>query len=203
MTVSGGVAPGIEVLYSPLDTQADLAAKLEAAINGQTPNTGVSVTTVAGVVPVLEFSGERSIELSTDFDGMEIIGRTIFVDKLASPFAEGTLARPFNNIANSAVANAFGSSSYGDIVGLSAMEVLMVTSPPKAITSYQPVPENGGLLTDGRSMNVPSGVTTMIDAGAAFKLRNPSSMWEVARFKLIAAMVHYRSVGHRDYWTSV
>ena len=176
VTVSGGAAPGnIEVLYSPLDTQADLAAKLEAAINGQTPNTGVSVTTVAGVVPVLEFSGERSIELSNDFGGMEIIGRTIFVDKLASPFAEGTLARPFNNIANSAVANAFGSSSYGDIVrivGNGGIDGDITTESDNF--SYQiGTAENGGAaLTDGRSMNVPSGVTTMIDAGAAFKLRN-------------------------------
>ena len=177
VTVAGGASPGnVEVLFSPLDTPADIAGKLATAINAQTGNTGVSVALdLTGSTPVLEFAGERSVDLSSDFSGMEVIGRTIFVDKLAGPFAEGTLDRPFNNIANSAVANAFGSSAYGDIVrivGNGGLDNDITTEADNLSYQIGTSETGGGALTDGRSMNIPSGVTTMIDAGAVFKLRN-------------------------------
>ena len=78
-----------------------------------------------------------------------------FVDKLASPFAEGTLARPFNNIANSAVANAFGSSSYGDIVrivGNGGIDGDITTESDNF--SYQiGTAENGGAALTGWTFN--------------------------------------------------
>jgi hypothetical protein len=106
---------------------------------------------------------------------MEILGRTIFVDKLAGPFSEGTLDRPFNNINNSAVANAFGSSSYGDIVrivGNGGLDNNLTTEADNLSYQIGTSETGGSALTDGRAMNIPAGVTTMIDAGAVLKLRN-------------------------------
>ena len=194
---SGGSArPGnIAVFYNPSSpsgptSDIDLAQVLQAAINGQLANTGV-VTSLSiemdGLAsrPVLSFSGERSVSLSTGFSGVEVLGRTIFVDKAAGPAAEGTLDQPFNNISNPAVPNAFGSSSFGDIVRIvgnrgldNDIEIVdgeIVPNPTADDNfSYQiGTSEVGGAaLEDGRTMNVPRGVTTMIDAGAAFKLRN-------------------------------
>ncbi len=92
---------------------SSLASALQSAVNSRRNETGVSVTTSGATVA---FEGERSIAVSTDFRGGEVLGRTIFVDKTAGPFADGSLDRPFNNIANAAVANAFGAALPGDIV---------------------------------------------------------------------------------------
>ena len=59
---------------------------------------------------------ERFIQLSADFSGLTIQGRTIFVDKLAGPNADGSLSKPFNNLARSGVANAFGVARPNDII---------------------------------------------------------------------------------------
>ena len=82
----------------------NLAAALAAAINTRQGETGVAV---ARDGTGLQFSGDRSVDLSGDFRAATAIGRTIFVDKLAGPNADGSLDRPFNNIANNDVANAF------------------------------------------------------------------------------------------------
>ncbi len=177
VTAAGNGAPGsIEVVYSLVDTPLQLAEALRDQINIQTVNTDVTVEVdnTSGI-PVLVFSGERSVDLSADFAGMEVIGRTIFVDKIAGPFAEGTLERPFNNVSNSAVANAFGSSAYGDIVrivGNGGLDNDLTTESDNLSYQIGTAETGGSALTDGRAMNVPSGVTTMIDAGAVFKLRN-------------------------------
>ncbi len=171
--------PGnIAVNYSPGGTgfptpRGNLAAALQAAINNRQGETGVSVERVD--VSFLEFSGDRSVNFSTDFRGATAIGRNIFVDKSAGPQADGSLDRPFNNIANPAVANAFGSAIEGDIVrivGNGGLDNRLETEDDNF--SYKiGVSDTGGVtLEDGRNMEVPKGVTTMIDAGAIFKLRN-------------------------------
>ncbi|KAA5546993.1 tandem-95 repeat protein [Roseiconus nitratireducens] len=149
----------------------NLAAALASAINTRQAETGVSVTRLG---TQLVFNGERSIDLSTGFRGAEAIGRNIFVDKTAGPNADGSLARPFNNIANGNVANAFGSALPGDIVrivGNGGVDGNMATEQDNF--SYQIGISNvgGNSLSDGRAMEVPQGVTTMIDAGAILKMR--------------------------------
>ena len=49
--------------------------------------------------PGNQIGSEREVDLSIGFVGLEIEGRTLFVDKLAGPNADGSLGNPFNNIA--------------------------------------------------------------------------------------------------------
>ena len=169
----------IAVEYQNLQTfdAEQLAQSLISAIRQQTGPTGVSgvVDAPAGGPVVLTLSGERSVAVSNNFRGTEILGRTIFVDKTAGPDAEGTLAQPFNNINNPSNPNAFESSSFGDIVrivGNGGLDGNIATEHDNYSYQIGTAELNGAALVDGRTMNVPRGVTTMIDAGAAFKLRN-------------------------------
>ncbi|MEM9585927.1 MAG: peptidase, partial [Planctomycetota bacterium] len=145
-----------------------LAGALAQAINTQ-PGVNVSLSATT-----LTLTGERSISFSEDFRGVEVFGRNIFVDKTAGPFASGGLDSPFNNISNSAVANAFDAALPGDIVrivGNGGADRDIATEADNF--SYKiGVSDTGGVtLEDGRNMEVPQGVTTMVDAGAVFKLR--------------------------------
>ena len=172
-TPSGGNIP---VFYNSGTSGAptpagNLASGLSSAINGVQSLTGVTASPSA---TGLEFRGEQTLEFSDDFRGAEIFGRNIFVDKTAGPQADGSLANPFNNISNPAVANAFGSALGGDIVrivgnGGADQDIATVADN----FSYQIGTSNtgGSPLEDGRTMEIPAGVTTVIDAGAAFKLR--------------------------------
>jgi hypothetical protein len=175
-------SPGnIAVIYndgsSGFPTPAgNLAAALASAINLRQGETGVSVTRVG---TGLEFTGDRSVNLSTNFRGANAVGRNIFVDKTAGPNADGSLDRPFNNIANPNVANAFGSAIDGDIVrivGNGGVDGDLATETDNF--SYKiGVSDVGGVaLEDGRTMQVPKGVTTMIDAGAVLKMRASYAM---------------------------
>ena len=174
--VGSSPSPGnIEVVYSPIGVPTpagNLASALQAAINARTGELGVSVSRNGAS---LEFTGERSLSFSDDFRAADVLGRNIFVDKSAGPQASGSLDRPFNNIANSDVANAFDAALPGDIVrivGNGGLDDDITTENDNF--SYQiGVSDVGGrTLDDGRNMEVPMGVTTMVDAGAVFKLRN-------------------------------
>ncbi|MEM9825824.1 MAG: Ig-like domain-containing protein [Planctomycetota bacterium] len=123
----------------------------------------------------LEFLGVRSVELSRNFRGAETLGRTIFVDKTAGVDADGSLLQPFKNIANANEPNAFDAALPGDIVrivGNAGNDNDPTTESDNE--SYQiGIANTGGVaLDDGNQMEIPNGVTTMIDAGAIFKLRN-------------------------------
>ncbi len=151
-----------------------LANQFAAQVISRRGESGVSVFLSPGTSNVL-FSGERSVSLSAGFRGAEVFGRTLFVDKTAGPLADGSLDRPFNNITNPVVANAFGAALENDIVrivGNGGGDNDITTEADNF--SYQiGVSDTGGVtLEDGRNMEVPRGVTVMIDAGAAFKLRN-------------------------------
>ena len=167
----------IEVGYSDgsiggASQATSLATALAQQILIREAETGISVQ-VDGDRLIL--TGDRSITLSDDFRGGETIGRNIFVDKNAGPNADGSLDRPFNNIANPAVANAFSSASEGDIVriiGNGGIDGDIATESDNF--SYQVgVSDVGGAsLEDGRALNIPKGVTTMVDAGALIKFRS-------------------------------
>ncbi|WP_345683058.1 tandem-95 repeat protein [Novipirellula caenicola] len=169
--------PGnVAVLYSPGSPNfptpsGTLATTLQTAINSRQNETGVTATISGNSVILM---GEREIELSTNTRALEASGRNIFVDKTAGPNADGSLDHPFNNISNSNVANAFDAALPNDIVrivGNGGVDKNMATEADNF--SYKiGIPDvGGGFLEDGRVMEVPKEVTTMIDAGAVFKVR--------------------------------
>jgi len=150
----------------------NLAELLATAINGRQDATGVRAS-VSG--DNLTLDGERSLSFSSGFRGIETFGRMIFVDKAAATNADGSLELPFNNINNPAVVNAFGSALRGDIVrivGNGGADQNIVTEADNFAYEFGLSEVGGRVLEDGRDMEIPAGVTTMIDAGAIFKLRS-------------------------------
>ncbi|WP_197171062.1 tandem-95 repeat protein [Novipirellula aureliae] len=168
----------IPIFYSdgstaPETPATQLANALSEAINLRSAETGVTVTRLNS--NTIEILGEQQVTMSDDAIGINITGRNIFVDKSSEVRADGSLAKPFNNIANPDVPNAFAAAQPGDIVriiGNGGLDGDMSTEADNL--SYQiGIPDvGGGTYADGRAMEVPKGVTTMIDAGAAFKLRS-------------------------------
>lgn len=182
--INGTAAPGnIAISYnsgssggSPTPASS-LAAAIRSAINTPAVRTalGIEAVAVSGNSTLLELRGERSIRFSEDFRGVTAFGRTVFVDKVAGVNADGSLARPFNNIANPAVPNAFDSVSPNDIVrivGNGGQDGDVTTVGDNFSYKIGTTETGGGTLEDGRNLLVPQGVTVMIDGGAALKLRN-------------------------------
>ncbi len=150
----------------------NLAELLATAINGRQDATGVQAFVNTESITL---DGERSVEFSNGFRGVETFGRMIFVDKLAATNADGSLELPFNNINNPAVVNAFGSALNGDIVrivGNGGADQNIVTETDNFAYEFGLSEVGGRTLEDGRDMEIPAGVTTMIDAGAIFKMRS-------------------------------
>ena len=150
-----------------------LAQAIASAINSVTSDTGASASTPSGTDRVVLF-GERSLQFSSNFRSVDALGRTLFVDKVASVVADGSLSQPFNNIDGQGQSSAFASALPGDIVrvvGNGGQDADLST--PGDNFAYQVgLAESGGtVLPDGRHLDVPRGVTMMVDAGAAFKLR--------------------------------
>ena len=83
---------------------------------------------------------------------------TVYVDKAAAAGGNGSLATPYNTI-QSAIAN-IGSKTIVRIVGNTSNLPYLVG------TTLQ-----GAALADGKTFNVPKGVTVMIDEGAILKFR--------------------------------
>lgn len=166
------VSPGrIRIPYVNGNTASDLASALANAITSQS-TLGVSAA-VNGSSLVLQ--GERSITVDPALRLIDVVGKNIFVDKSAGPNADGSLSRPFNNIAGAGVPNAFASALPGDIVrivgnggGDGKLETIGDNIAYEIGIGLLP----GAILADGLTMDVPRGVTTMIDAGAIFKFRN-------------------------------
>ncbi len=174
-------SPGnIPVTYVATGTAQTVAIALLIAINDQTSNTGVSAVVSQEDYEgfsrdVVTLTGDRSVTLSPNFKGVEVLGRNLFVDRVAGADSDGSLEKPFSNIANPDVSNAIGSAYFGDIiriVGNGGLDGDLLTEEDNF--SYQiGISEVGGIpLRDGVAMNIPRGVTTMVDAGAIFKLRN-------------------------------
>ncbi len=160
----------VRIPYTNASTAGDLANALSAAINSR-PELGVSAS-ANGVQLVIQ--GERLINIDPQLTLIDVNGKTIFVDKSAGPNADGSLANPFNNISAVGVPNAFAAAHPGDIV--------RIVGNGGADGDLSTIDDNfayeigigllpGSILSDGASMDVPLGVTTMVDAGAIFKLR--------------------------------
>lgn len=158
------------VPYTVASTEGQLATALAAAINSRS-ELGVLATANGARITL---RGERLVQLSNGLTAIDISGKTIFVDKSAGPNADGSLARPFNNIAGAGVANAFAATVPGDIVrivgnGGSDGRLETVNDNFAYEIGFGVLP--GTVLSDGSTMDVPKGVTVMVDAGAIFKSR--------------------------------
>jgi parallel beta-helix repeat protein len=135
---------------------------------------GFGVTATPQGSDGIVLKGERRVTLSPGIVALAAEGKTIFVDKIAAANADGSLLKPFNNLANPNVVNAFASAMPGDIVrvvGNGGINGDLST----ANDSYAYEIGFGGagntMLSDGSILAVPQGVTMMIDAGAVLKLR--------------------------------
>ncbi|MEX0819803.1 MAG: trypsin-like serine protease, partial [Pirellulaceae bacterium] len=170
--------PGnVAIPYNPGPSAATPAGALVQAIrtviNSVSSQTGVTASVMTGFA-ALELSGERSVRLSSDFAGVDVLGRTLFVDKLASISADGSLSQPFNNIASTTLTSAFSSALPDDIVrivGNGGQDGDLATAHDNFAYQFGVSEVGGKVLPDGRHMEVPKDVTVMIDAGAAFKMR--------------------------------
>lgn len=158
------------VIYNSTSTAADLALALANAINSRS-ELGVTATPNGSRITL---RGERLIQLSNGLTAIDLSGKMIFVDKSAGPNADGSLAKPFNNISGAGVANAFTASVPGDII--------RIVGNGGADGKLETVGDNfayevgfgalaGSVLSDGSTMDVPKGVNVMVDAGAVFKMR--------------------------------
>jgi hypothetical protein len=167
-----GVQPGrFAIPFSPASTANNLASALAAAINART-QLGVTANAFGSSV---RLTGERSITLDPALRLIDIQGKTIFVDKSAGPNADGSLANPFNNISAVGVPNAFAAAQPGDIVrivGNGGVDGNLATVGDNFAYEIGRGLLSGSVLSDGISMDVPRGVTTIIDAGAILKLRD-------------------------------
>ena len=158
------------VPYSDTSEAIDLARALATAISSR-PELGVTATANNGAVTL---RGERLVQLSANFSEIDIEGKTIFVDKSAGPNADGSLLRPFNNISGSGVPNAFAAAVPGDIiriVGNGGNDGRLETIGDNFAYEIGFGLLAGTVLNDGQTMDVPKGVSVMVDAGAIFKLR--------------------------------
>ncbi|QDS92516.1 hypothetical protein FF011L_12630 [Roseimaritima multifibrata] len=162
----------IPISYSLADSAESLSQRVAQTLVQNQLATGVTSTYSGSVVTLFN---EREIDLSGNFNGATVHGKTIFVDKLAGPSADGTLANPFNNISDPNVANAFGATEAGDIVrivGNGGNDQSLATEADNFAYEFGLPESGGGVLEDGLAMVVPRDVTTMIDAGAVFRFRN-------------------------------
>ncbi|TWU66700.1 Thermophilic serine proteinase precursor [Crateriforma conspicua] len=177
--VGGTAQPGnVPILYNATvggtgTSTSGLALAIRTAINSVSGQTGVS-SSLSTSGNELVLSGERVLSFSNSFTGVEALGRNIFVDKVSSVVADGTLAQPFNNVDNPFEDGAFDAALPGDIVrivGNGGQDGDLSTTADNFSYQFGLSEIGGNVLPDGRHMDVPKGVTTMVDAGAVFKLR--------------------------------
>ncbi|MCA9125525.1 MAG: tandem-95 repeat protein [Planctomycetales bacterium] len=160
----------VRIPYHQFSTAGDLANALAAAIVSR-PELGVNAT-ANGLQ--LTLTGERLITIDPLITQIDVSGKTIFVDKAAGPNADGSLEHPFNNISAAGVPNAFAATHPGDIVrivGNGGADGNLATISDNFAYEIGAGLLPGSILSDGSTMDIPKGVTTMVDAGAIFKLR--------------------------------
>lgn len=155
----------VRVPYTLSNTAGDLAGALATAIQSVSGTTGVTATS-SGASVIL--SGERAISLTSAPTTLTSNGRTLFVDKAGTASADGSLARPFNNIAT-----ALSASLPGDVVRIVGNGGAdgQLSTPVDNLAYEIGFDTLGRALPDGATFDVPKDVAVMIDAGAVLKLR--------------------------------
>jgi hypothetical protein len=167
-----------------------VSSKGNTDYNPTVSNTGYGGTTQGAYELRLDFTPDPDIHL-VDLTGTPIdgnadgkpggtfdfwfhSGNTIFVDKAADtvpgPQGSGTLANPYDNIQSAVAAAAPGDIIR--IVGNVGLELPNgeLRTPATSLPYLIGVDANFNPLADGRNVEVPQGVTMMIDAGAVIKM---------------------------------
>ena len=169
-------AGNTRINFGPNDSATDIAQRIASSITGEQFGIGASASGNSVLLgdPNTQLNSEREISLSFDFDGIEIEGRTIFVDKLAGPNADGSLDRPFNNIARNGITNAFEVAQPNDIVRIVGNggvdgDIDSVGDNFAYEIGFGTLPLQ--ILSDGTEMAVPRGTTVMVEPGTNFKMR--------------------------------
>ncbi len=173
---NNSVAAGnIRVPFSASPISPTTPAAMAVTLANAITTAGFGVNAVSNEPGRIELTGERLVTPSFGFVGLEIEGKTIFVDKTAGPNADGSLARPFNNIARSGQTNAFAATHPDDIVrivGNGGSDENIDTLGDNFAYEFGFGPSGGpAILEDGSEMAVPRGVTVMVDPGTVFKMR--------------------------------
>ncbi|MEZ6120179.1 MAG: NF038122 family metalloprotease [Pirellulaceae bacterium] len=96
--------------------------------------------------------------------------KTTYVDKAASPGGDGSLAAPFQNLRIATTgANTPQPGEVLRIVGNGGADGDLLTLGDNL--AYE-IGNSGGRLADGSSLEIPAGVSAIVDAGAIFKMLN-------------------------------
>ncbi|MFV1965393.1 MAG: hypothetical protein ACC628_08215, partial [Pirellulaceae bacterium] len=170
INLSGTVTPGNRAINIAGLSPTGIAAAIATAIDTES---GFLISASANGTPLVTLAGERSIELSPGFSGLQIHGKVIYVDKSGPNDADGSLARPFSNLSNpDNPASAFSTTHPGDIVRIVGNDADGDSATLTDRVAYElGFNSFGQPLADGTSLEVPRDVTVMIDAGAVFKMR--------------------------------
>ena len=124
---------------------------------------------LSGTGTGVEFDGDADGIAGGDYEFFFQVANTIFVDKAAANGGNGSLATPYNKISD-AVLNV----SAGSIIrvvgngGTDGNELTANDAKPYLIG----VTPSNAILQDGGTLEVPQGVTLMIDADAVIKLQS-------------------------------
>ena len=115
---------------------------------------------------------------------------TLFVDKSAANGGTGTITAPYNNLKTALTAAQPG-------------QIVRVVGTPGLDGKIETVADNqsyqigfnslGAALPDGSTLEIPRGVTVMVDAGAVFQMRRARSAWAAVRPASTAAAERCRS----------
>ena len=158
----------VAVSFNALTTPAEMANRLVNAINAQSGiNFGIAATLNADGTS-LKITGDRSVKTTAETAGVQLVGQTLFVDKTPGTNLDGSLQHPFDLIPE-----ALSASVPGDIVrilGNAGLDTNPATLNDNR--AYQIGFDTlGGTLRDGSTLEVPRGLTVMVDAGAIFQFR--------------------------------
>ncbi len=124
---------------------------------------------LSGTGAGIEFDGDADGIAGGDYEFFFQVANTIFVDKAAVNGGNGTLATPYNKISD-AVLNATAGSIVR-VVGNGGTDGNELTANDAKPYLIGLTPSNA-ILQDGGTLEVPQGVTLMIDADAVIKLQS-------------------------------
>lgn len=123
---------------------------------------------LSGTGTGVEFDGDADGIAGGEYEFFFQVANTIFVDKAAANGGNGTLATPYNKIED-AVLNA-ATGSIIRVVGNGGADGNELTANDAKPYLIGVTPSNA-ILQDGGTLEVPQGVTLMIDADAVIKLQ--------------------------------
>jgi parallel beta-helix repeat protein len=120
--------------------------------------------------PVSEFDGDADGFAGGEYEFHFQVANTLFVDKTAANGGDGSLATPFNRISQAVGSIAATPGTIIRVVGNGGTDGNELTA-NDARPYLIGLTASGAILQDGGTLEVPQGVTLMIDADAVIKLQ--------------------------------